>query len=419
MRFLIALPVAAILCMSGSVFSQQSTTGPVPPHGVDRGLARVSPEQQVVISGVPTYIWQHGCGPTAVGMVIGYWDANEYPNLVSGDANTQTAAVNAMMAYDSESPSCGGVASDHYQDYSCPIDYYPTMYTDRSETGGVHADNCVADYMLTSRSAQGNYYGWSWMSHVPQSFTAYANTMHPEGNPAAANYYWSSGLWELYKTEIDNQRPVVLLVDTDGNGNTDHFVTGIGYNDETNQYCIHDTWDNQVHWFFWRPMGGGRTWSIYGYTKFHLDFICIDSDGDGYGDPGHPENMCQDDNCPDVPNPLQEDSDGDDLGDLCDNCPYHFNPGQEDTDGIPPGDACCCINIRGNANGDGDDFVNISDVTYLVDHLFGVPLGPIPPCPNEGNANGDEDGFVNISDVTYLVDHLFGVPLGDPPPACP
>ena len=26
--------------------------------------------------------------------------------------------------------------------------------------------------------------------------------------------------------------------------------------------------------------------------------VCVESDGDGYGDPGHPENVCTDDNCP-------------------------------------------------------------------------------------------------------------------------
>ena len=79
----------------------------------------------------------------------------------------------------------------------------------------------------------------------------------------------------------------------------------------------------------------------------------------------------------------------------------------------------CCIGIRGNANGDIDEFVNISDITYLVDYLFGVPLGTAPPCQEEGNANGDVDELVNISDITYLVDYLFGVPLGTAPPACP
>ncbi|MDH4157938.1 MAG: choice-of-anchor J domain-containing protein [candidate division Zixibacteria bacterium] len=79
----------------------------------------------------------------------------------------------------------------------------------------------------------------------------------------------------------------------------------------------------------------------------------------------------------------------------------------------------CCLGHRGNANGDPSDNVNVSDVTYLVDYLFGIPLGPEPPCTYEGNANGDIGEAVNISDVTYLVDYLFGIPLGPEPPACP
>jgi hypothetical protein len=79
----------------------------------------------------------------------------------------------------------------------------------------------------------------------------------------------------------------------------------------------------------------------------------------------------------------------------------------------------CCIGIRGNANADGNQDINISDITYLVDYSFGIPLGPAPPCPEEGNANGDGNGDINISDITYLVDYLFGIPLGPAPPVCP
>lgn len=46
------------------------------------------------------------------------------------------------------------------------------------------------------------------------------------------------------------------------------------------------------------------------------------------------------DNCPDVPNPDQEDADGDDIGDACDNCASVPNADQADVDGDGIGDAC-------------------------------------------------------------------------------
>jgi len=48
---------------------------------------------------------------------------------------------------------------------------------------------------------------------------------------------------------------------------------------------------------------------------------CYDSDDDGYGDPGHIESLCPEDNCPYIYNPGQDNSDSDSLGDICDNCP--------------------------------------------------------------------------------------------------
>ncbi len=67
---------------------------------------------------------------------------------------------------------------------------------------------------------------------------------------------------------------------------------------------------------------------------------CTDTDGDGYGDPGFPASTCDLDNCADVYNPDQEDSDGDAAGDSCDNCLAYYNPGQEDTDEDGAGDSC-------------------------------------------------------------------------------
>ena len=55
---------------------------------------------------------------------------------------------------------------------------------------------------------------------------------------------------------------------------------------------------------------------------------CVDSDQDGWGDPGFPANVCAVDNCPVVTNANQAEQDGDGVGDACDNCPGYPNPSQ-------------------------------------------------------------------------------------------
>jgi len=389
------LAIFVVLTAIGKLSAQQSTSGPVPPEGIYK--SEISPSRAArVISGVPCYLWRHGCGPTALGMIIGFWDANGFPDLVPGDAALQTAAVNAMIADDSQYPVCGGPASDHYQDYSCPRDPPPgPIIPDRSETGGAHSDNCVADFMFTSRSAYYNQYGWSWFNHVSGSFTGYVNLVIPGTTPQAAEYIFDDFSWASYKNEIDNRRPICLLVDTEGDGETDHFVTAIGYDDQTMQYAIYDTWSSEIHWFLWRKMASGREWGVFGVTTCSMPVICADADGDGFGDPGHPENTCPLDNCPANYNWDQADTDLDGLGDACDpdidddgfpneldNCPYVVNVGQEDGDGDLVGDACDNCPTTYNPeqydeNGDGigdacDGYVHIW-VDTLPDGIYNEP----------------------------------------------
>ncbi|UCD16511.1 MAG: DUF362 domain-containing protein [Candidatus Zixiibacteriota bacterium] len=68
----------------------------------------------------------------------------------------------------------------------------------------------------------------------------------------------------------------------------------------------------------------------------------------------------------------------------------------------------------GDANGDGD--VNLLDILYLIDHLYGDPPGPVPYPVESGDANGDGD--INLLDILYLIDYLYGDPSG-PDPLCP
>ena len=255
----------ADLIVDGAAYppDAQSTTGPVPPPGISRGISPPDPDYQVIISGVPAYIWYNGCGPTAEGMLLGYWDGRGFGNLVEGDASTQTQAVDDMMS-----------SSGNYLDYCLPIDNWPDLFSDLSEPppGDEHVDDCVADFMETSQSYYDNRYGWSWYSDMDDALREYVAEFCPNYSATVENLPWGAFTWERFCAEIDANRPVILLVDTDGNGSTDHFVTALGYGDQTgtNSYACRNTWDTWVHWYDFAQMSYWQPWGIYGATTFSL-----------------------------------------------------------------------------------------------------------------------------------------------------
>lgn len=254
---------------------QQSTTGPTPPPGV------VSPplcgsKSMTMIEGVPAYLWRHGCGPTAVGMVLGYYDDRGYDDLIPGDASTQTDEVQQIIASGGALFPGPVTPEQHFEDYSIPIEFGPPAQTDDYITAGrtPHMDNCLADFMDTSKSTRNNCYGWSWSNDMAPAFedyVAYAD-VSSSYTATATRYYWSEMPFDLLKTEIDNGRPMAFLVDSDGDGNTDHFVPVIGYDDGPPQaYIYYDTWDTAPHQAEFREMFSAYEWGVWGGWTFHLE----------------------------------------------------------------------------------------------------------------------------------------------------
>lgn len=265
-----------VVMVSSIANAQQSRYMPYPPANAKQSEMLRSPLSEtgtdVLIQNVPSYLWQHGCGPTALGMVIGYYDALGFSDLVVGNSETQTDNVNAMIAN-----------NDHYADYSFPEDTPPNLISDKSDLGGAHQSNCLADFMFTSWSSENNYYGWSWSNDINNSFDSYIPFVN-SNYWYYSDYEWFSptSSWAVFKNEIDNNRPVVLLVDSDGDEYTDHFVTGIGYNESSASYAIFDTWNHSVHWFSWHGLEKGNAWGIYGFSTFSLKFsITATSSGNG------------------------------------------------------------------------------------------------------------------------------------------
>ncbi|MEW6251551.1 MAG: C39 family peptidase [Planctomycetota bacterium] len=216
-----------------------------------------------VITGVPAYRWRHGCGPTSAGMVIGYWDGRGCSWLITGDASTQTASVNLRIA-------SGDDVNGHYRDFSKPLDDSSTgIKRDMSQAAtNTHSNHCLADFMHTSWSLYGKYYGATTRDHMPPGIVNFIDTMNLWNGTSyqfeSSLESWATPSWSKLVYEIDNNRPVVLRVDSDGDGAGDHYVTGIGYRDTRGyqEYACFDTWGTGTRWERFRAVSSSYAWGI-------------------------------------------------------------------------------------------------------------------------------------------------------------
>jgi len=106
------------------------------------------------------------------------------------------------------------------------------------------------------------------------------------------------------------------------------------------------------------------------------------------------------DNCPEVPNTTQVDTDGDGIGDACDTSPTTPPPASDpDNDGVPDAaDNCPTVANPGQADGDGD---GLGDACDLDNDNDGVP-DAADNCPavfNTTQVDTDGDGMGDACDT--------------------
>ena len=212
----------------------------------------------VQLSNVPAYNWYHGCTPTAVGSIMGYWDLHGYGNLFTAsgwDAVSQTANVQDQIS----SPAHNAKYDPTPDDTSLPV---PTSTS-------------IACFLGTSKDGTSGY-GSTKVANIIYGMTGYAS--YRGYASTATQYTYIGGLisltWSKLTSEINAGRPMVFNVDSDGNGTNDHSVPVFGYKTEggVNYYGCYTTWseDETIAWYRFRGASSSYTFGVTSGESFRL-----------------------------------------------------------------------------------------------------------------------------------------------------
>ena len=198
---------------------------------------------RVLIENIPAYNWYHGCGPTAAASILGYYDLHGYDNLFNA-SGWDNVSLTSNVQDEISSP-------EHNAKYDANPDN-PNL--------PAPPDTSIADFFHTSENQQ---YGWSWSSDATSAFVNYA-AYRGYDDWAATTISFSSFTFNDLVNQINGNSPLMFLVDTDGNGATDHFVPVLGYDDETNLYACYTTWSedesSSLGWYDYQAMR--NSWGV-------------------------------------------------------------------------------------------------------------------------------------------------------------
>ena len=235
-----------------------------------------------LIEGVSPLLWTHGCAPTSLAMLMAYYDYHGYPGMVANvdvDPSIFTGdEPSDPFVYHEAHESIA--SEEHYNDYSLPNDEEGDIQPDKSELGGAHANNCVADFTKTSFSSEGCRYSNTQGRHFFQGTTDYMQFYYPELEVSNSwiqvdTYNYMAAFYFL-REEIRKDRPVIMTVDCFGIKKINHVVLAFGYiYDEDSrfpQYVAYNTWDNLIHIYDFIPAHYYGSDQLLGYP-FSIDLM--------------------------------------------------------------------------------------------------------------------------------------------------
>jgi hypothetical protein len=213
-------------------------------------LPKSTPAVPVVLDYVPSYNWYHGCSPTASANIMGYWDLHGYDNLFDASGWREVNLTENVRDHIS--------SPEHNAKYD-PRPDNPDL--------PVPTDTSIADFMHTSEGSLNM--GWTYISNIDNALRDYPNLM---GYTFAAQYV--SRTWENYIAEIDAGNPLLINVDSNGDGSIDHSMTGIGYEDRGDDglwYASYNTWHESetIDWYQFRPQSSKYRFGLHSMINIH------------------------------------------------------------------------------------------------------------------------------------------------------
>lgn len=204
----------------------------------------------VLLDNVPSYNWYHGCSPTAAANILGYWDLKGYDNLYDAQGWHEVKLTTNVKSH---------ISSPEHN----------AKYDPRPDNTGLPEppDTSIADFMHTSEGYLGG--GGTWASNIDDGLREYPAY---RGYQFAAQYVPTS--WEAYVVEIESDKPVLLNVDSNGDGGVDHSITGIGYENRGTDglwYASYNTWHESetIDWYRWRSMSSDYRFGVFSMISVH------------------------------------------------------------------------------------------------------------------------------------------------------